>query len=162
MPKKLPSFITVQPSQPATARTSLQAVRQARSFTYLHGNERTFQINVNSINQDVFHSKLYNNNALFFLLFLSFSPYQQLKRVFKHVLYLVESIIIIFDFEEINVLIEELFNLAGECKKRITHRFWERSHLSTDAQKQINTREGSSRLDEDVSISLYDLTRITL
>ena len=66
MPKKLPSFIKVQPSQPATARTSLYAVRQARSFTYLHGNERTFQINVNSINQDVFHSKLYNNNALFF------------------------------------------------------------------------------------------------
>ena len=44
----------------------------------------------------------------------------------------------------------------------ITRRFWERSHLSTDAQKQINTREGSSRLDEDVSTSLYDLTRITL
>ena len=38
----------------------------------------------------------------------------------------------------------------------ITHRFWERSHLSTDAQKKVNRREGSSRLDEDVSISLYD------
>ena len=50
--------------------------------------------------------------------FLSFSPYQQLKRVFKHVLYLAESIIITFDFEEINVLIEEPFNLAGECKKQ--------------------------------------------
>ena len=40
-----------------------------------------------------------------------------MKRVFKHVLYLIESIIITFDFEEINVLIEEPFNLAGECKK---------------------------------------------
>ena len=29
-------------------------------------------------------------------------------------------------------------------------------------RSKINTREGSSRLDEDVSISLYDLTRITL
>ena len=38
----------------------------------------------------------------------------------------------------------------------ITHRFWERSHLSTEAQKKVNRREGSSRLDEDVSISLYD------
>ena len=31
-------------------------------------------------------------------------PYQQLKRVFKHVLYLAESIIIPFDFEKMNVL----------------------------------------------------------
>ena len=31
-------------------------------------------------------------------------PNQQLKRVFKHVLYLSRSIIIIFDFEKMNVL----------------------------------------------------------
>ena len=54
MPKKLPSFITVQPFQPATTRASLQAVRQGGSFTYVLGNERAFQNNVNSIDQDFF------------------------------------------------------------------------------------------------------------
>ena len=39
----------------------------------------------------------------FHSLFL-FPPYQQLKGVFKHVLYLAESIIIPFDFEKMNVL----------------------------------------------------------
>ena len=47
-----------------------------------------------------------------------FSPCQQLKRVFKHVLYLAESIIITLDFEKMNVLIAEPFNLAGECNKQ--------------------------------------------
>ena len=84
---------------------------------YLLGNERTFQINVNSINQDVF-SQQAADNALFFLLFLFFPPYQQLKRVFKNVLYLAESIIRTFDFEKMNGLIDEPFNLEGECNKQ--------------------------------------------
>ena len=72
---------------------------------------------MNSINQDVFSQEA-AHNALFFLLFLFFPPYQQLKRVFKNVLYLAESIIRTFDFEKMNGLIEELFNLEGECNKQ--------------------------------------------
>ena len=72
---------------------------------------------MNSINQDVF-SQQAAHNALFFLLFLFFPPYQQLKRVFKNVLYLAESIIRTFDFEKMNGLIDELFNLEGECNKQ--------------------------------------------
>ena len=42
----------------------------------------------------------------------------QLKRVFKNVLYLAESIIRTFDFEKMNGLIDEPFNLEGECNKQ--------------------------------------------
>ena len=72
---------------------------------------------MNSINQDVF-SQQAADNALLFLLFLFFPPYQQLKRVFKNVLYLAESIIRTFDFEKMNGLIDEPFNLEGECNKQ--------------------------------------------
>ena len=50
-----------------------------------------------------------------FFFFFFFPPYQQLKRVFKNVLYLAESIIRTFDFEKMNGLIDELFNLEGKC-----------------------------------------------
>ena len=96
---------------------SLQAVRQAGSFIYLLGNERTLQINVNSINQDIFSQEA-ADNTLLFLLFLFFPPYQQLKHVFKNVLYLAESIIRTFVFEKMNGLIDEPFNLEGECNKQ--------------------------------------------
>ena len=65
MPKKLPLFINVQPSQSKTTRASLQAIRQAGSFIYLLGNKRTFQINVNPVNQDVFSQKAADNAADF-------------------------------------------------------------------------------------------------
>ena len=58
----------------------------------------------------------------FLLFFFFFPPYQQLKRVFKHVLYLAESIIVTFDFEKMNVLIDEPFNLAGECSRKCYNR----------------------------------------
>lgn len=75
------------------------------------------ELYVNSVNQLVF-SQQAADNALFFLLFLFSPQYQQLKRVFKNVFYLGESIIITFDFEKINGLIDEPFNLAGECNKQ--------------------------------------------
>ena len=53
-----------------------------------------------------------------FFFFFFFPPYQQLKRVFKNVLYLAESIIRTFDFEKMNGLIDEPFNLEGECNKQ--------------------------------------------
>ena len=66
----------------------------------------------------MFFSQQAADNALFFLLFLFSPPYQQLKRVFKNVLYLAESIIRTFDFEKMNGLIDEPFNLEGECNKQ--------------------------------------------
>ena len=92
-------------------------IYKAGSFIYLLGNERTLQINVNSINQDIFSQEA-ADNTLLFLLFLFFPPYQQLKRVFKNVLYLAESIIRTFGFEKMNGLIDEPFNLEGECNKQ--------------------------------------------
>ena len=64
-----------------------------------------------------FLSKLPIMHFSFFFFFFS-QKYQQLKRVFKNVLYLAESIIRTFDFEKMNGLIEELFNLEGECNKQ--------------------------------------------
>ena len=66
----------------------------------------------------IFFSQEAADNTLLFLLFLFFPPYQQLKRVFKNVLYLAESIIRTFVFEKMNGLIDEPFNLEGECNKQ--------------------------------------------